>query len=182
MALTAALALLTVAGGAAHAAPAASFAPEIQIQGKTLELNGAAKQRVLLFDLYDVGLYLEEPTRNPTEAIGSDQVKRIELRALRNLPRSKVASALRSGIERSVGKDGFKELEPRVNAMLEKVRDVRDRDRLALTYVPGRGTVMQEGNQTRAVIGGKDFADALFAIWLGDSTDAPKVRKQLLGL
>ncbi|MBI3183071.1 MAG: chalcone isomerase family protein [Myxococcales bacterium] len=58
---------------------------------------------------------------------------------------------------------------------------LKKRDELRLTYLPGTRTLLQEGSLTRAVIPGKDFADALFSIWLGPRTETPHLRSALVG-
>ncbi|MHB8873192.1 MAG: chalcone isomerase family protein [Myxococcaceae bacterium] len=181
--LLATLLLAGLAGaGAAQAKNSKPLMAEaINIDGKPLVLNGAATQSVLCFDLYRVGLYLEQPTRNGDEAIASDQLKHLRLQVLRKLSREKVATALRSGLERGVGRLEAERLRPRFNEVISRLSDVSKRDELLLTYVPGEGTTIADSRQTLAKIPGKDFADAFFSIWLSRTTDAPRVRTKLLG-
>lgn len=150
------------------------------VAGHPLKLNGAGRQRVLFLELYDVELYLEQPTKDAWAAIAADQGKQIRLRALRDLPRSQVKAALRQGIARSVGKDDRRALEPRLQQLLAQVRDVKKGEEIRFTYIPGEGTRIEEPGRVRAVIPGKDFADALFSIWLGPNTDTPQLKRALL--
>ena len=52
------------------------FPTEKTIEGKTLKLNGVSYLKKLGFvKVYAVGLYLENPTKDPNEVIESEQVK-----------------------------------------------------------------------------------------------------------
>ena len=52
------------------------FSTEKTIEGKTLKLNGVSYLKKLGFvKVYAVGLYLENPTKDPKEVIESEQVK-----------------------------------------------------------------------------------------------------------
>ncbi|MFZ5471545.1 MAG: chalcone isomerase family protein [Myxococcota bacterium] len=175
-----AVVLAAVAAFPAHALGVQGMPPQAEFGGQPLVLNGAATQKVLWAKLYTVGLYLEEPTRDAHEAVASEQTKLLRLKVLRNLSKRQVAAALRQGFARGAG-SAFSTLEPRLGQLLAKLRDVRKSEELLLMYVPGRGTVMSDGKRVRVEIPGKDFADALFSIWLGPNTDAPHIRRALLG-
>jgi hypothetical protein len=151
----------------------------IEVDGTPLALNGAALQKVLMFKLYTVGLYLEEPTADASKAIGSDQVKHLRLHVLHSLSKKQISGAIRDGFVREAA-GGLPALQDRLQQLLGSLRDVEKGEELHLTYVPGTGTTIETAGE-RTVIAGKDFADALFAIWLGANTDVPKVKKGLLG-
>jgi hypothetical protein len=54
-------------------------------------------------------------------------------------------------------------------------------DQVVLTYVPGKGTLVSAKGQDKGVIEGKDFADALFAVWLGGNPVQDDLKAALLG-
>ena len=54
-------------------------------------------------------------------------------------------------------------------------------DDIVLTYVPGRGTVVSVKGAEKGVIEGKDFADALFSVWLGPNPVQEDLKLALLG-
>jgi hypothetical protein len=49
-----------------------------------------------------------------------------------------------------------------------------------LTYIPGRGTELALDGRPKGVIGGADFAAAVFAIWLGPKPLNKSFKAQLL--
>jgi hypothetical protein len=61
------------------------------------------------------------------------------------------------------------------------IPDVVKGDEILLTYVPGRGTVVTAKGVEKGIIEGKDFADALFAVWLGPNPAQEDLKRALLG-
>lgn len=173
-----ALALLWAPAAQARVIAGTDLPDQATVAGKTLQLNGAAVQKVFIFKLYAVGLYLEQPTNDAEEAIQSDQTKRIQLHALHTAPKKEVAKALRSGMASS-GAD-MAALEERILQLERSLEDVRAGHTLVITYVPGVGTELTGGDK-KVTIAGKDFADALFSTWLGNDPGIKNVRKGLLG-
>jgi len=47
--------------------------------------------------------------------------------------------------------------------------------------LPGKGTVVTAKGTEKGTIEGKDFADALFAVWLGPNPVQEDLKKALLG-
>lgn len=60
--------------------------------------------------------------------------------------------------------------------------DVKDGTVLSAVYVPGKPTVFYNGADVIGEIKGDDFGNLFFAIWLGERTSEPKLRRALLGL
>lgn len=76
----------------AQAAPAepvkihgVTYAPTLQSQGRTLELNGAGTRYKAVFKVYTAGLYLEKPARSLQEIAALPGPKRISVTMLRDI-------------------------------------------------------------------------------------------------
>jgi hypothetical protein len=52
---------------------------------------------------------------------------------------------------------------------------------MVFTYAPGEGTAVEVEGEAKGTIEGKEFADALFASWIGDKPATGKLKKGLLG-
>jgi hypothetical protein len=150
----------------------------VDVGDATLRLNGAAVQRKFFWNIYSVALYLESPTRSPQQAVATDQVKRIHLRMLRDASRAQVADALRNGVRSNSPNLG--DIEERLQRLLSALPDVKLGDEITVTYVPGKGTTLHSDRKGDLVVEGKDFADAFFRIWLGDSSGIARVRRGLM--
>jgi len=178
----AALALMVLCARTADAREVEGIAmPEqVEVAGKTLSLNGAGLRTKLFVKVYVAGLYLSTRTRDPSAAIAADQPKRIELTLLRDLSREKMESSLRSGFEDNAG-GRLTALRERLDRFAALLRDGKRGDRLILTYEPGRGTTVAGAGAKAATIEGKDFADALFSVWLGSHPVDSGLKQALLG-
>ena len=60
--------------------------------------------------------------------------------------------------------------------------DVKDGDRITALYQPGEAVRFFHNAKYTGSMESKDFAQAFFGIWLGESTSEPEIRKKLLKL
>lgn len=150
------------------------------VDGKTLKLNGMGLRKKMVFKVYVAGLYLENGSKDAASVISSDQVKRMQLSVLRSLSSHQVNEAIEEGFEKN-SKAQMTALKPRLEKLAAMIPNVEKGDQILLTYVPGRGTVVTAKNVEKGVIEGKDFADALFAVWLGPSPVQEDLKAALLG-
>ncbi len=150
------------------------------IEGKALRLNGMGLRKKLVFKVYVAGLYLESPSKDASAILSSDQARSIQLHVLRNLSGSELGDSITDAFWRNVKGDRTV-FEPRLKKLSTMFPSVSDGDRISLTYLSGRGTLVNVKGQQKGVIEGKDFADALFAIWLGANPIQNDLKKALLG-
>ncbi|HLN79875.1 MAG TPA: chalcone isomerase family protein [Thermoanaerobaculia bacterium] len=150
------------------------------VEGKTVKLNGAGLRKKVVFKVYVGGLYLENPSKDAATVISSDQIKRMQLSVLRSLSTKQVTEAIEEGFEKN-SKAQMGALKSRLEKLKTMIPNVENGDQILLTYVPGRGTVVSAKGAEKGVIEGKDFADALFAVWLGPNPVQEDLKKALLG-
>ncbi len=152
----------------------------VTVEGKTLKLNGAGVRKKLLFKVYVAGLYLESPSKDAAAVLSANEIKSMRLHILRSLKGSQVTEAISEGFERN-----SKEQMPKLKGRLEKlgtmIPDVTEGDEIGLTWVPDKGTHVTVRGTDRGSIDGQDFADALFAVWLGPNPVQDDLKKALLG-
>jgi hypothetical protein len=150
------------------------------VDGKALKLNGMGLRKKMVFKVYVAGLYLETPSKDAASVISSDQVKRIHLSVLRSLSSHQVSEAIEEGFEKN-SKATMAALKARLEKLGTMIPNVEKGDQILLTYVPGKGTMVSAKNAEKGVIEGKDFADALFSVWLGSSPVQEDLKEALLG-
>lgn len=173
------LLLLTAAPAVAANVEKLGLAPHVEVSGKRLVLNGAAVQKKLFWDIYAVALYLESPGQDAHVVVSSDQVKRIHLRLLRDASKTQLQGALRDGFRKSISDVG--PVAERLERLLAAIPDVRKGDDILITYVPGQGTSLEGQGCQPVLLPGKDFADAMFSLWLGSDPGTQRIKRQLLG-
>jgi hypothetical protein len=151
----------------------------VTVEGKTLKLNGAGLRTKVVFKVYVASLYLESASKDGAAIVSSDQVKSMRLSILRSLKGSQVTEAIEEGFEKN-SKAQMAALKPRLTKLGALIPNVEKGDELDLTYVPGKGTVVTVKGAEKGVIEGKDFADALFSVWLGANPVQDDLKKELL--
>lgn len=153
---------------------------EVNVAGEKLRLNGMGVRReMIFFKGYVIALYLEKPTTDAQIAIQADEAKRIVITMLRNVSREMFVQAIESGIMRNSGSE-MPALRARLDLLEQAVPDLKKADVVDLTWVPGVGTLVR-GQGRNMTIPGKDFADALFAVWLGPKPVEAPLKRELLG-
>jgi len=152
----------------------------VNIAGEKLRLNGmGVRHEMVFFRGYVIALYLEKPTIDGKAAIQADETKRIVITMLRNVSREMFVQAIESGIMRNSGAE-MPTLRARLDLLEHAVPDLKKGDVVDLTWVPGVGTLVR-GQGRNMTIPGKDFADALFAVWLGPKPVEAALKRELLG-
>jgi hypothetical protein len=159
------------------------FSGEVEVEGKTLYLNGVAVRKVLGFvKVYAVGLYLEEPTKDPKEIIESEQYKHMVTYYLSELV---TAKELRKGFLESIEKCNPEEMVKSHKKEIDTYAAWLDKDMgpgltSVSTYVPGKGLTLVYQEEERGTIPGKEFAQMYYRYNVGEKADK-NIRKGLLG-
>lgn len=154
-------------------------ADSMTVEGKTLTLNGMGLRRKFIINVYVASLYVEHASKNAGDILKADEVRRVELKMLRDLDQKTIVEAIRTGFEKNAGKN-MDALKERLDKFVEKIPDVKKGAALVVQYVPGKGTRV-EGGKDSYVAEGKDFADALFSVWIGASPVDDGLKKGMLG-
>ncbi len=159
------------------------FPTEKVVAGKTLKLNGVAYRKAMGFiKVYVVGLYLENPTKNPEEVINSEQTKQLYFQYLTS---KATAKKLQEGFL-----DMMKECNPA--DMLERNKaDVAlyaswlDKDMQpgltsVSTYIPDKGISLEYQGEAKGTISNPEFVKMYYQYNFGEKSN-PKIREGLLG-
>jgi hypothetical protein len=156
------------------------FPDTLSVEGKELKLNGAGLRTKVVFKVYAAGLYLQNPSSSAQQVIESDQVKRVRMSMLRDLEKKTISEAIVSGFKENAG-DKLPALQERLDTFTSAIPDLKKGDELVLTYVPGKGTTIESKAGQKISVQGKDFADALFSVWLGKSPVDGSLKDGMLG-
>ena len=172
--------VLTVAPLVAGELAGVTMAEKSIVDGKDLTLNGMGLRTKFMFKVYVAGLYLEKASDNAADVISSDQIKRVDMAMLRDLGKGKITEAVEEGFEKN-NKAQLPALRERLDRFNAGIADLEKGDHLTITYVPGKGTMLEGKGATALTIEGKDFADALFSVWLGKYPVDEKLKNGMLG-
>lgn len=152
----------------------------VTVDGKTLKLNGAGVRKKAFFKVYVAGLYVETPSKDAAALVSSNQSKSMRLHMLRNVEGPKISGAIADGFELN-SKAALPQLKARLDQLAKLIPDVKEGEEIALTWVPDKGTEVAVRGTTAGTIEGRDFADALFAVWLGPTPVQDDLKRALVG-
>lgn len=145
-----------------------------------LELNGAGvHKRYLFIRLYVAALYLTAPEREARALLADDGPRRLFLHFLRDVSPERTHE-----IWEKLGANGGRLEQLRTQRdQFESVfeQGIRKGDEIAFDYVPGAGTHVRLNGQTKTVIPGEGFYNALLKIWLGEKPTSRGLKRELLG-
>jgi hypothetical protein len=150
------------------------------IDGKDVKLNGMGIRKKFFFKVYVAGLYLETPSKDPATIISSDQVKQMDIHMVRDVSKAKFLEALNEGFEKNAH-DQMPAFKDRLAKMAAVIPDLKEGQTVIITYVPGKGTHIKGPTGQEVTLEGKDFAEAMFAVWLGKFPADDGLKKDLLG-
>ncbi len=178
VACAAVLTLLPAIAGALEVG-GVNFPATIEAGGKTLTLNGAGIRTRYFFKVYAMGLYLEQPSTDAAAILGADSARRADLHMLRSVSAGEMGDAVADAVYANAGGNAAA-LKDRVDRLKAMFPSADQGEVITLTYLPGQGTVVAAKGRTVGTVEGKDFADALFAAWIGSSPVDGSLKRALL--
>ena len=173
------LMLITLLGAANL--PAATLAgvtlpDSVKVGDQTLVLNGIALRSKMGMKVYVAGLYLTQKSSDGTAIINADAPKRIVLHATRELDSGKLKESIGDGFDASAKAN----LKSQIDQFMSGLETLKAGEEMAITYLPGTGTILTVKGKDKLTIPGLPFGQAVFGVWLGAKSPSD-VRKALLG-
>ena len=153
------------------------------VTGTTLKLNGMGlrTKTMLKVKVYAAGLYLATPSRDAASIIAADEPKQVVMHFLyKKVEKDKLTEAWREGFANNSAA-ALSALRARLDEFCALWPDMAGGERAVITYLPGAGTRLEINGKEVGVIPGKDFADALFAVWLGTKPADAGLKEGILG-
>lgn len=183
MRLLAALLATTLLLSSAHALEVAGVQVEeaADVDGKKLALNGAGLRKKLFFKVYVGALYVEQRSGDAAALLAADAPRLVRLHMLRELDRESILKAFREGIEKNSRATAAAALAKLAQVEKAIPEELKPGQVVTVTYRPGTGTSLGVQGGTAASVEGKDFADAILRVWLGDEPVDADLKAGMLG-
>ena len=154
----------------------------MKIGDKELKLNGMGLRKKVFFKVYVASLYVETVSKDGKAILAADEIRRVEMSMLRDLEKGKIVDAIKDSFAKSAGAN-LPKLQERLDKFVAVIPDLKEGEKLSLMYVPGKGTSVGNADGTEKIsVEGKDFADALFSVWLGAEPVSEGLKNGMLGL
>jgi len=158
------------------------MANSVTVDGTKLVLNGMALRKKVIFKVYVAGLYLTEKEKDGDKILKEDKMRRTVMHFVRSVGKGKISGGWMDGLEANTP-DHSPELKKQFDTLCEWMEDMKNGDRIAFTYMPGKGTKVTVKKSYKGIIEGKAFADALFACWIGPKPGPGQgFKEDLLGI
>jgi hypothetical protein len=180
LSLTAVLVLACASAALAADIGGVAVPDTVTVDGKALKLNGAGVRKKMIVKVYVAALYVETPSKDAAALISSSQIKSMRLHMLRNVEGAKVSGAIADGFALN-SKAALPKLQPRLDQLAKMIPDMKDGEEIDMTWVPDKGTQVAVRGTSVGTIEGRDFADALFSVWLGPSPVQDDLKASLTG-
>jgi len=149
-----------------------------------LILNGASLRKTyMVIDTYVGGLYLENKSNNEQDILERDEHRRMLFHVLlRKVSARKVARALKDALVINISKEEQERLEPNIKQFLSMFKGkLKHGDEVNIDYIPGSGTQVTIGGKSKGIVPGKQFADALLSVWVGENPVGSGFKQDILG-
>ncbi len=174
-------AILVAAGAAAMELAGVTLPDTVTVNGTVLKLNGMGVRKKLFIKVYVGGLYLVKPGHDAAAVIAADEPKEVVMHFLYSkVGKDKLVEAWRDGFAANSAAR-LPMLQARLDQFCALWPDMKSGERAAITYLPGVGTKLEINGKDAGVIPGKDFADAMFAVWLGAKPADAGLKAGMLG-
>lgn len=153
------------------------------VNDSTLKLNGMGvrTKTMLKVKVYVAGLYLATPSHDAAAIIAADEAKQVLMHFLYSkVEKDKLTEAWRDGFANNSAA-ALPALKDRLDEFCALWPDMASGERAVITYIPDTGTRLELKGKEAGVIPGKDFADAMFAVWLGGKPADAGLKAGMLG-
>lgn len=151
------------------------------VAGQDLVLNGMAVRKKFFVKVYVAGLYLPAEETSAPAVLAADGPRHMVMEFVHKAGKEKICDAWYEGLEANV-ENPSGELRGQFDTLCEWMPEVEVGDTFHFTYLPGEGTEVKVNGEVEGSIAGKEFADALFASWIGPKPGPGEgFKKDLMG-
>jgi hypothetical protein len=153
----------------------------VTLNGETLVLNGLGLRLATFVKVkvYVAGLYVPAPSDQAQALLDADQPWQLVLSFLRAVGADDMSKAWNEGFENNA-KAQLPALKDRIETLNGLMKDLKEKETLVFSYVPGEGTRVAVAGGEEVSIEGPDFASALLSLWLGEPPNK-EIKRGLLG-
>ncbi len=163
-----------------------NFAPEMEVHGSRLLLNGAGVRYKAVFKVYAAGLYAPRKAGSLEELLKTPGPKRLSITMLREIDAAELGKLFSRGMEDNMERAAFAQLIPgimRMSQIFSEHKKLNAGDNFTMDWVPGQGLLISvKGKAQGAPFKEPEFFAALMGIWLGRAPADWQLKNELLSL
>lgn len=163
-----------------------NFPPQVDVNGSTLQLNGAGLRYKAVFKVYAAGLYTPRKAASLEEILKTPGPKRMSITMLREIDAGELGKLFSRGMEDNMDRTAFAQLIPgilRMSQIFSDHKKLQAGDNFTLDWVPNQGLMISvKGKSQGAPFKEPEFFAALMGIWLGKSPADWQLKNALLDI
>lgn len=144
----------------------ATIEDSVNVNNQNLVLNGAGLRKKFVVKVYVGALYLPSKQNNAAAIIAADAPRRMVMHMLFSVGKDKIAEAWEEGLLTNTP-NASPEVKTAFKTLASWMEDMKEGQRITLTYVPGIGTTIEVNGKNKGTLGGKAVADAILNTWIG---------------
>lgn len=154
---------------------------KVDVNGRSLVLNGMGLRKKLVIKVYVGALYLPQKEKAAAKVLGADTPRRMALHFLYDVDKEQMCEAWSEGLEANTP-NASADVKKAFGTLCTWMDGVGKGQKLFLTYLPGEGTRVELGGKVKGTLPGKAVADAILATWIGsDPAPGADFKKDVLG-
>lgn len=158
--------VLAAATASAKDVAGAKIEDSVSVNNQNLVLNGAGLRKKFFVKIYVGALYLPSKQRNAAAIMAADTPRRMVMHFVYNVGKEKMAEAWTEGLADNTPNASL-EVKTAFKTLSSWMDDVKEGQRIVMTYVPGIGTTVEVAGKNKGTLGGKAVADAILNTWIG---------------
>ncbi|MEM7586900.1 MAG: chalcone isomerase family protein [Acidobacteriota bacterium] len=153
---------------------------QVNIDGDSLVLNGMGLRKKAIIKVYVGGLYLPAKQSDGAAILANDSSRHMVMHFLFTVPADRLSDAWSEGLENNTpgASAGVREAFGKLNGWMV---EMKKGEQMTFSYRPGSGTTVSVKGEVKGTLKGREFADALFACWIGKEPPSSGFKKGLLG-
>lgn len=182
IALAACLAVLPAF--AAQEIKGVKFPDTFQLNGQTLQLNGAGVRVKFFVDVYVAGLYLPREEQAPSAVLTLPGAKSVQIVMLRNVSGNDFSEATEKGFKSNNSDAEVTKHQSKLNEVLALMRtlgEVPKGTAIHIDFLPTGVKISINGQLKGDISASEDFGQSLLKNWLGNKPVDGDLKKSLLG-
>jgi long-chain acyl-CoA synthetase len=142
----------------------------------TLSLTGVAVRKKLVFKVYGMGHYMQDPPRGNGDATFNEiltdgKAKQITMVFVRDVDAASIQKAYQDGFKENSTKEELAAIQPFIDKFLTAFTGgVKENDAFILRWLPGGSIVPVIQGQEKPAVTNPIFARVLWTIWFGEDS------------
>ncbi len=169
--LATSLALVTLVSALAVSASAGTLAgvtlpDRVDVNGRSLVLNGMALRKKFVIKVYVAGLYLPQKEKAAQKVLQADEPFRMSMHFLYGVTKEQMCEAWNEGLAAN-SPNASAEVKKGFGTLCGWMEPIDKGNKIVMTYVPGEGTRVEVNGKAKGTLPGPAVADAILGTWVG---------------